>query len=361
MSVFNFSAGPAMLPAEVMAQAQAEFIDWQGQGVSVMEMSHRSKPYIALADEATADLRELLQVPANYKILFMHGGGRGQFAAVPLNLSQAGDKADFVVTGQWSEKAEEEARRYLDTRIVGRSYQDEQGLWRLPADSSLALHDDAAYVHYCPNETIEGLEYNHIPEVGDKLLVGDFSSTILSRPIDVSRFGVIYAGAQKNIGPSGLSVVIVREDLLGKARRETPSIFDYAITAEHDSMFNTPPTYAWYLAGLVFKWLKAQGGIAAMAARNQAKAAKLYGYIDASGFYANRVHASCRSWMNVPFTLADEQLDASFLKQADAAGLKALKGHRIVGGMRASIYNAMPEAGVDALIAFMTDFARRHG
>ena len=241
MSVFNFSAGPAMLPAEVMAQAQAEFIDWQGQGVSVMEMSHRSKPYIALADEATADLRELLQVPANYKILFMHGGGRGQFAAVPLNLSQAGDKADFVVTGQWSEKAEEEARRYLDTRIVGRSYQDEQGLWRLPADSSLALHDDAAYVHYCPNETIEGLEYNHIPEVGDKLLVGDFSSTILSRPIDVSRFGVIYAGAQKNIGPSGLSVVIVREDLLGKARRETPSIFDYAITAEHDSMFNTPP------------------------------------------------------------------------------------------------------------------------
>lgn len=361
MSVFNFSAGPAMLPAEVMAQAQAEFIDWQGQGVSVMEMSHRSKPYIALADEATADLRELLQVPANYKILFMHGGGRGQFAAVPLNLSQAGDTADFVVTGQWSEKAEEEARRYLDTRIVGRSYQDEQGLWRLPADSSLALHDDAAYVHYCPNETIEGLEYNHIPEVGDKLLVGDFSSTILSRPIDVSRFGVIYAGAQKNIGPSGLSVVIVREDLLGKARRETPSIFDYAITAEHDSMFNTPPTYAWYLAGLVFKWLKAQGGIAAMAARNQAKAAKLYGYIDASGFYANRVHTSCRSWMNVPFTLADEQLDASFLKQADAAGLKALKGHRIVGGMRASIYNAMPEAGVDALIAFMTDFARRHG
>ena len=361
MSVFNFSAGPAMLPAEVMAQAQAEFIDWQGQGVSVMEMSHRSKPYIALADEATADLRELLQVPANYKILFMHGGGRGQFAAVPLNLSQAGDKADFVVTGQWSEKAEEEARRYLDTRIVGRSYQDEQGLWRLPADSSLALHDDAAYVHYCPNETIEGLEYNHIPEVGDKVLVGDFSSTILSRPLDVSRFGVIYAGAQKNIGPSGLSVVIVREDLLGKARRETPSIFDYAITASHDSMFNTPPTYAWYLAGLVFKWLKAQGGIAAMAARNQAKAAKLYGYIDASGFYANRVHTSCRSWMNVPFTLADEQLDASFLKQADAAGLKALKGHRIVGGMRASIYNAMPEAGVDALIAFMADFARRHG
>lgn len=361
MSVFNFSAGPAMLPAEVMAQAQAEFIDWQGHGVSVMEMSHRSKPYIALADEATADLRELLQVPANYKILFMHGGGRGQFAAVPLNLSQAGDKADFVVTGQWSEKAEEEARRYLDTRIVGRSFQDEQGLWRLPADSSLALNDDAAYVHYCPNETIEGLEYNHIPEVGDKLLVGDFSSTILSRPIDVSRFGVIYAGAQKNIGPSGLSVVIVREDLLGKARRETPSIFDYAITASHDSMFNTPPTYAWYLAGLVFKWLKAQGGIAAMAARNEAKAAKLYRYIDESGFYANRVHASCRSWMNVPFTLADDKLDASFLKQAEAAGLQALKGHRIVGGMRASIYNAMPEAGVDALIAFMADFARRHG
>ncbi|MBQ1784985.1 MAG: 3-phosphoserine/phosphohydroxythreonine transaminase [Gammaproteobacteria bacterium] len=361
MSVFNFSAGPAMLPAEVMTQAQAEFIDWQGHGVSVMEMSHRSKPYIALADEATADLRELLQVPANYKILFMHGGGRGQFGAVPLNLSQAGDKADFVVTGQWSEKAEEEARRYLDTRIVGRSYQDEQGLWRLPADSSLALHDDAAYVHYCPNETIEGLEYNHIPEVGDKVVVGDFSSTILSRPLDVSRFGVIYAGAQKNIGPSGLSVVIVREDLLGKARRETPSIFDYAITASHDSMFNTPPTYGWYLAGLVFKWLKAQGGIAAMAARNQAKAAKLYSYIDESGFYANRVHASCRSWMNVPFTLADDQLDASFLKQAEAAGLQALKGHRIVGGMRASIYNAMPEAGVDALIAFMADFARRHG
>lgn len=350
-----------MLPAEVMAQAQREFLDWQGQGVSVMEMSHRSKPYIRLADEATADLRELLAVPANYKVLFMHGGGRGQFAAVPLNLAQAGQSADFVSTGQWSQKAEEEARKYLNTRIVGTSYQDDQGKWRLPADSSLDLSDDSAYVHYCPNETIEGLEYSHIPEVGDKVLVGDFSSTILSRPLDVSRFGVIYAGAQKNIGPSGLAVVIVREDLLGKARQETPSIFDYAITDSHDSMFNTPPTYAWYLAGLVFKWLKAQGGLAAMASRNQAKAEQLYQYIDNSGFYRNGVAADCRSWMNVPFSLANDSLDERFLKEADAAGLKALKGHRIVGGMRASIYNAMPEAGVVALVDFMRDFARRHG
>ncbi len=361
MTVYNFSAGPAMLPAEVMAEAQAEFLDWQGQGVSVMEMSHRSKAYIRVADEATADLRELLAVPDNYKILFMHGGGRGQFAAVPLNLSQAGQSADYVVTGQWSEKAEEEGQRYLNTRIAGRSYQDEQGLWRLPADEQLQLSDDAAFVHYCPNETIEGLEYNHIPAVGDKVLVGDFSSTILSRPVDISRFGVIYAGAQKNIGPSGLSLAIVREDLLGKARRETPSIFDYAITAKHDSMFNTPPTYAWYLAGLVFKWLKKNGGVAAMAETNRIKAETLYRYIDSSDFYGNKVHADCRSWMNVPFQLADDRLDDAFLKGAEAAGLKALKGHRIVGGMRASIYNAMPQAGVEALVAFMADFAKRNG
>lgn len=359
MAVYNFCAGPAMLPVEVMAQAKEEFLDWQGQGVSAMEISHRSKIFVDMAATAEQDLRDLLHVPDNYKVLFMHGGGRAQFAAVPLNISRSGDSSDHIITGQWSDKAYDEASRYLGTRIVARSYKNEQGESCLP--TQFELDDNAAYVHYCPNETIDGIEFHTVPDVGQVPLVADMSSTILSRPLDVSRFGVIYAGAQKNIGPSGLAVVIVRDDLLGRARTECPAILDYAITAQHDSMYNTPPSYSWYLSGLVFKWLKAQGGLTAMEQRNQEKAELLYGFIDQHDFYRNKVATNARSRMNVPFQLADETLNAKFLELAEEVGLKALKGHRVVGGMRASIYNAMPLAGVQTLVAFMDDFARRYG
>lgn len=359
MAVYNFCAGPAMLPAEVMAQAKAEFLDWQGHGVSVMEISHRSQAYIDMAATAEQDLRELLAVPDNYRVLFMHGGGRGQFSAIPLNLTRPEQSSDHIISGQWSEKAEVEAAKYLHTRIAGRSYQNDQGLWCLPAQYD--LDPNAAYVHYCPNETIDGLEFHTIPDTGNVPLAADMSSTIMSRPLDVSKFGVIYAGAQKNIGPSGLAVAIVRDDLIGHARQQCPSIFDYGLTAKHDSMYNTPPTYAWYLAGLVFKWLKKQGGLNAMEAHNRAKSDLLYGFIDDHDFYSNQVDPQARSWMNVPFQLADASLDATFLAEAEQAGLKALKGHRSVGGMRASIYNAMPLAGVQTLVDFMADFARRHG
>lgn len=349
-----------MLPVEVMRQAQAELLDWQGQGCSVMELSHRSKAFIQVAQQAEADLRELLAIPDNYKVLFTHGGGRGQFSAVPLNLSGKNGQADYLISGSWSSAAVDEAKRYLLPSVVAQSrWQDDRLV--VPEQSQWKLNPKAAFLHYCPNETVDGVEMTNVPEVGSVPLVADMSSNILSRPVDVSRFGLIYAGAQKNIGPSGLSVVIVREDLLGRARNETPSILDYQVLADNDSMFNTPPTYAWYLAGLVFQWLKDQGGVRAMEKRNAEKAALLYGYIDSSDFYQNRIHKDFRSRMNVPFQLANPELDKAFLEQSEQAGLKALAGHRSVGGMRASLYNAMPIEGVQALVDFMMDFEKRMG
>ncbi|WP_413723790.1 3-phosphoserine/phosphohydroxythreonine transaminase [Sodalis sp. RH16] len=358
--VFNFSAGPAMIPAEVLQRAQQELCDWHGLGTSVMEISHRSKEFIEVAKESEQDLRELLSIPDNYKVLFSHGGARAQFAAVPLNLLGEGAGADYIDGGYWAHSAVAEARKYCDPRVIDVKTRLD-GMRAVKPMGEWALSADSAYVHYCPNETIDGLAIDELPDFGDKVVVADYSSTILSRPLDVSRFGVIYAGAQKNIGPAGLTLVIVREDLLGKARRETPSVLNYQVLAENDSMFNTPPTFAWYLSGLVFKWLKAQGGLAAMDQRNQAKADLLYRFIDRSEFYRNDVAPANRSRMNVPFLLADAALDKLFLEESVAAGLHALKGHRVVGGMRASLYNAMPLAGVEALVAFMTEFARRHG
>lgn len=357
--VYNFCAGPAMLPEDVMKKAQSEFIDFAGLGVSVMELSHRGKEYMALAAEAEKDLRDLLNVPENYKVLFMHGGGRGQFSAVPMNLL-GGDnkKADYLMSGVWSKAAYTEGQKYADAVAVEGVIKNAAGHFSLVEKP--VFRSDAAFVHYCPNETIEGIEMFDLPETGNIPLVGDFSSTILSRPIDVSKFGIIYAGAQKNIGPSGLSVVLVRDDLLNQARKDIPCVFDYKLTAENDSMFNTPPTYSWYLAGLVFKWLKQMGGLEAIEARNKEKADFLYNYIDSSSFYSNGVDLKCRSRMNIPFQLADSALDAAFLAESKEAGLMALKGHRIVGGMRASVYNAMPLEGVKALVSFMETFAKKH-
>ncbi|MGL5225272.1 MAG: 3-phosphoserine/phosphohydroxythreonine transaminase [Aeromonas sp.] len=358
--IYNFCAGPAMLPVDVMARAQREFCDFQGLGASVMELSHRGKPYMAMAEQAEADLRALLGVPDNYKVLFMHGGGRGQFSAVPMNLLGGGNnKADYLLSGVWSKSAVDDAQKYGDIQTFQGVGKNEQGIIELLPTP--AFRPDAAYVHYCPNETIEGIEMFDIPATGDVPLVADFSSTILSRPIDVSRFGIIYGGAQKNIGPSGLAIAIVRDDLLDQARADVPSILDYQLTAKSESMFNTPPTYAWYLAGLVFEWLKEQGGLEAIAARNKEKADLLYGYLDGSTFYSNQVDVRCRSRMNVPFQLKNTELDAPFLAESADAGLLSLKGHRIVGGMRASIYNAMPLEGVKALVRFMDSFAKRHG
>jgi len=356
--VFNFSAGPAVLPLPVLEQARDEMVDWQG-GVSVMEISHRSKAFMAIAERAEADLRELLAIPASYSVLFMQGGATAQFAAIPLNLSQSGARADYIHTGHWSERAIKEARRFLTVDVAA----DEAAsrYTTVPEQRALKLSRGAAYVHYTPNETIGGVEFPYIPETGDVPLVADMSSTILSRPLDVARFGLIYAGAQKNIGPSGITVVIVREDLLGRARPGTPAVFDYKAFAEAGSMLNTPPTFGWYFAGLVLQWIKREGGLTAMAERNRAKAAMLYAAIDASAFYSNPVARQCRSWMNVPFTLAKPELDNTFLAESAAAGLVYLAGHRSVGGMRASIYNAMPTAGVAALIEFMRDFERRYG
>ncbi|WP_417616884.1 3-phosphoserine/phosphohydroxythreonine transaminase [Oceanisphaera sp.] len=357
--MYNFSAGPAMLPVDVMQQAQAEFCNFNDLGVSVMELSHRSSDYIAVAAEAEQDLRDLMQIPDNYKVLFLQGGGRGQFAALAFNLMGKNARADYIVTGQWSKSAIAEAEKVGSVRVLdGFAAASEQGPRALATEWD--LDPEAAYVHYCINETVEGVEYSFIPETGDVPLVADMSSTILSRPIDVTKFGLIYAGAQKNIGPSGLAVVIVREDLLDQACPQTPAIMDYAAMAKADSMLNTPPTYAWYLAGLVFKWLKREGGLDAMGKRNQAKAELLYNYVDASDFYSNNVHPQARSWMNIPFQLKDESLNEAFLAQAKAEGLLALKGHRIVGGMRASIYNAMPIEGVQALVDFMDKFAKQH-
>lgn len=358
--VYNFSAGPAMLPVEVLRRAEQELRNWHGLGTSVMEISHRSKEFIQVADEAEQDLRDLLKIPSNYKVLFCHGGARAQFAAVPLNLLGTQQSADYVDGGYWAECAIKEAKKYCTPNTIDIATKVD-GLRGVLPMKEWALNNDAAFVHYCPNETIDGIAIDEMPNFGDKVVVADYSSTILSRPIDVSRFGVIYAGAQKNIGPAGLTLVIVREDLLGRARKELPSILDYKVLAENDSMFNTPPTFAWYLSGMVFKWLKEQGGLLEMQKRNQAKAELLYGAVDNSSFYRNDVALANRSWMNVPFQLADDGLDKLFLEESQAAGLHALKGHRIVGGMRASIYNAMPLAGVKALVDFMADFERRRG
>jgi phosphoserine aminotransferase len=355
-AIYNFSAGPAVLPAAVLEQARDELLDWHGSGMSVMEMSHRSKEYLSIAEQAEADLRELLSIPADYRVLFLQGGATSQFAMVPMNLLHGKQQADYVNTGAWSKKAIAEARRYCDVNVVASS--EDSKFTTIPAFDSWQRNADAAYLHYTPNETIGGVEFHWLPESGDVPLVVDMSSTILSRPIDVSRFGVIYAGAQKNIGPAGLTVVIVRDDLLGETLAGTPSMFDYKLHADNGSMLNTPPTFSWYLAGLVFQWLKQQGGLAAMAAINQRKSQRLYDAIVQSGFYSSPVDVECRSWMNIPFTLADAELDGEFLSRAKSAGLLNLKGHRSVGGMRASIYNAMPEAGVAALIDFMAEFER---
>ncbi|MDF1588829.1 MAG: 3-phosphoserine/phosphohydroxythreonine transaminase [Gammaproteobacteria bacterium] len=356
--LYNFSAGPAMLPEPVLQQAQGELLDWNNTGMSVMEMSHRGKEFTSIAQQAEANLRELMAIPDNYKVLFLQGGATAQFTAIPMNLLRGKTTADYVNTGQWSIKAIEEASRYCEVNVVASS--EDSNFTTVPDFANWTLNPDAAYVHYTANETIGGVEFDYIPDTGDVPLVVDLSSTILSRPIDVSRFALIYAGAQKNIGPAGLTLVIVRDDLLGDALAITPICYDYKIQADNDSMYNTPPTYGWYLAGLVFQWLQNLGGLPAMADINQRKAQKLYDAIDQSGFYQNPVEKRYRSWMNIPFTLNDASLDAAFLAGADAANLVALKGHRSVGGMRASIYNAMPEQGVDALINYMQEFAQQH-
>jgi phosphoserine aminotransferase len=354
--IYNFSAGPAALPEEVLEQARDELLDWRGAGMSVMEMSHRGKAFVSIAEQAEADLRELLGVPENYRVLFLQGGAAGQFAGVPLNLLGDKSAADYVVTGDWGKKARKEAGKYCDVNTAAST--EDGGFTEVPPQSDWVLSADAAYVHYTPNETIQGVEFDWVPNTGDVPLVADMSSNFLSRPMAVSEFGVIYAGAQKNMGPAGVTVVIVREDLLGRARADTPMVIDYRAQAEADSMLNTPPCFAWYVAGLTFQWLKRRGGLAAIAERNARKAGKLYDFIDGSDYYRNPVAPAARSRMNVPFLLADESLNSAFLEESEAAGLTALKGHRSVGGMRASIYNAMPEGGVDALIDFMHDFEK---
>jgi phosphoserine aminotransferase len=357
---FNFSAGPAALPEPVLRQVQAELLEWKGERASVMEVSHRGQAFIECAADAERDLRELMAIPDDYAVLFLQGGATAVQALLPLNLAGPGATADYVLTGHWGEKALDNARPSLRTNIAASG--KARGYTGIPAVGEWELSPGAAFVHYTPNETIHGVEFHSIPDVGDVPLVADMSSNILSRPIDVSRFGVVYAGAQKNLGPSGLVICIVRRELLGRHGRELPPIFELRNQVENDSMFNTPATLSWYIVGLVLKWLKAEGGAAAMAARNADKARRLYAAIDGSGgFYRNTVDEGARSWMNVPFFLHDANLDKAFLKEADAAGLVGLKGHRALGGMRASIYNAMPPEGVQALVDFMADFARRQG
>ena len=356
---YNFCAGPAALPQAVLEQAQQEMLDYRGLGLSIMEMSHRDNVFVEIAEQAEKDLRDLMGISDDYAVLFLQGGASSQFAMVPMNLLGEGQTADYINTGQWSKKAIKEAGRYGKINVAASS--EDTNFSTVPPQDSWNLSDNPAYVHYCPNETIGGLEYSFVPAVGDTPLVADMSSTILSRPVDVNQYGLIYAGAQKNIGPAGLTLVIVRKDLLGKASSSVPAMLNYQIHADNGSMYNTPPTYAWYLSGLVFSWLKKQGGVGNMGEINQRKAEKLYGFIDNSGFYSNPVEKISRSWMNVPFVLADANLDKQFLSEADQAGLLNLKGHRSVGGMRASIYNAVPEAAVDTLIAFMADFEKRNG
>jgi phosphoserine aminotransferase len=352
--IFNFSAGPAALPEAVLKQVQAELLEWNGTGASVMEVSHRGKPFVETAAQAEQDLRDLMGIPDNYKVLFLQGGATSQFSAIPLNLKHLGSKADYALTGHWGKKAIVDAKRFIDVNVVCDT--SEEGYKHVPAFNEWNLSDDAAYVHITPNETIAGVEFDSLPDT-DKPICADLSSTILSRPIDVSKYGIIYAGAQKNIGPAGLTIVIVRDDLIGNFPADAPRLMDYQVMADSDSMSNTPPTFGWYLAGKVFAWLKANGGVEAMGQANKLKADKLYGYVDASdGFYTNPIALNSRSWMNVPFILANSDLDAKFLEQSHASGLHALKGHRSVGGMRASIYNATGMDGVDALIDFMDTF-----
>jgi phosphoserine aminotransferase len=360
LRVFNFAAGPATLPLDVLEQARDELIDWQGSGMSVMEVSHRGKAFIAVAESAEADLRALLAIPANYRVLFLQGGATGMFSAVPLNLVASPEsKVDFVNTGNWSQKAIAEARRYCQVHVSADESASRYST--VPDAGALSLTSGAAYLHYTPNETIGGVEFPYVPSHPSAPLVADMSSTILSRPIDVGRFGLIYAGAQKNIGPSGLCVVIVRDDLIGRARSGTPQVWDFAAMAKESSMLNTPPTFGIYFAGLVFKWLLRNGGLTAVGERNRIKADTLYRAIDESGFYRNPVAKNARSWMNVPFTVPDAALEKPFVSEAAKAGLVNLEGHRSVGGMRASIYNAMTLDGVQALAAFMKDFQQRRG
>ena len=357
--VFNFSAGPAALPESVLRQAADEMLDWHGSGMSVMEMSHRGKEFIAIHAEAESLLRELLAVPKNYKVLFMQGGAIGENAIVPMNMLRGHASADYINTGEWSKKSIKEAKKYAKVNVAASS--EETHFDRIPKRETWQLDPNAAYVHICANETIGGIEYHAIPDTGSVPLVADVSSNILSKPLDVSKFGLVYGGAQKNIGPAGLTIVIVRDDLLGGALPITPSAFNYKEQAENDSMLNTPPTYAIYIAGLVFNWIKAQGGLGAMAAHNRAKAALLYNFLDESDFFVSPIVPEDRSLMNAPFKLRNESLDAEFLKGAEERGMVQLKGHRSVGGMRASMYNAMPTEGVRALVAYMKEFEATHG
>ena len=357
---YNFSAGPAALPEAVLRKAQGELLEWGAERASVMEISHRSTSFETMAAKAEADLRELLAIPSNYRVLFLQGGATQHFAQIPMNLARPDQPADYIVTGAWGQKAVSEARSYAKVNVAASS--EATNFTTIPPRAEWKLSDGAAYVHITPNETIHGVEFHDIPDVGDAPLVGDLSSTILSRPIDVSKYGLIYAGAQKNIGPSGLVVVIIRDDLLSRAPASLAKILTYAAHAKENSLLNTPPTLSWYLAGLVFEWMKAEGGMPAIAERNRRKAELLYAAIDGSnGYYANPVDKAARSWMNVPFTLHDAALDDAFLAESKAAGLLALKGHRALGGMRASLYNAMPLEGVQALVDFMGDFAKKHG
>lgn len=357
---YNFSAGPAKLPSDVLKQVQAELLNWHNTGASVMELSHRGKEFDACAIEATNDLRDLLNVPENYKILFCQGGARAQFAAVPLNILANYTHADYINSGYWSQCAAKEAAKYCNV-IEQNVVIKDAGITSIKPMSEWQLSDNSAYVHYCPNETIDGVEIFEQPDFADKTVVADLSSCILSQPIDVKRYGIIYAGAQKNIGPSGITIVIVREDLIGYAQKVLPSVLDYKILLDHDSMFNTPPTFAWYMSGLVFKWIKSLGGLSAMQQRNQAKAQLLYQFIDQSDFYRNTVAVENRSIMNVTFLSPNEELDKKFVSEATQANIIGIKGHRIAGGMRASIYNAMEIEGVKYLIEFMKQFEKQNG
>ena len=357
--VFNFSAGPAALPEPVLREAAEEMLDWHGSGMSVMEMSHRGKEFLGIHAEAQSLLRELLNVPANYRILFMQGGAIGENAIVPMNMLRGRKGADYVDTGEWSRKSIQEAAKYCAVNVAASA--KATGYTSIPPRDGWKLEPGAAYVHICANETIGGVEYHFTPEVGEVPLVADMSSNLMSRPVSVAKYGLIYGGAQKNIGPAGLTIVIVRDDLLGGAHPLTPSAFNYKEQSDNDSMLNTPPTYAIYIAGLVFRWLKARGGLVAMEKHNRAKAALIYDYLETTDFYASPVAKDCRSLMNVPFKLRDASLDDAFLKGAQERGMVQLKGHRSVGGMRASIYNAMPVEGVQALVAYMKDFEASHG
>ncbi|MFQ5659198.1 MAG: 3-phosphoserine/phosphohydroxythreonine transaminase [Gammaproteobacteria bacterium] len=358
-AVYNFGPGPAMLPKAVMERARQEFLDWRSSGMSVMEVSHRSKEFASIAEESESDLRDLLAVPDNYRVLFLQGGATSQFAMVPMNFLHASGTADYIHTGIWSGKAIKEAQRHGHIHVAASSEADH--FLSAPEPEQWQLSDDPAYVYYTSNETIGGVEFQSIPDVGGAPLVSDMTSNFLSRPLDVSRFGLIIAGSQKNIGPAGLVIVIVRDDLLEGASENLPSLYDYSIMAASGSMFNTPPTFSWYMAGLVFQWIKQEGGVEVMEQRAISRSGRLYQAIDASDFYSNPVRQAFRSRMNIPFTLADESLNGKFLGEAGKNGLVALKGHRSVGGMRASMYNAMPETGCDALIAFMQDFERHYG